>query len=70
MSAASCGEPAVAGSRMWSAIVVSLSLTHASVPVERRTQLGIVEGLVRFSCGVEDVEDLLEDMEHAFAGLD
>ena len=46
------------------------SMTHASVPAERRAQLGIVEGLVRFSCGVEDVEDLLEDMEHAFAGLD
>ena len=46
------------------------SMTHASVPAERRAQLGIVEGLVRFSCGVEDVDDLLEDMEHAFAGLD
>ncbi len=46
------------------------SLTHASVPAERRAQLGIVDGLVRFSCGVEDVDDLLEDMEHAFAGLD
>ena len=46
------------------------SMTHASVPAERRAQLGIVEGLVRFSCGVEDIDDLLEDMEHAFAGLD
>ena len=46
------------------------SMTHASVPAERRAQLGIVEGLVRFSCGVEDVEDLLEDMEQAFSALD
>lgn len=46
------------------------SMTHASVPADRRAQLGIVEGLVRFSCGVEDVEDLLEDLEHAFAALD
>jgi cystathionine beta-lyase/cystathionine gamma-synthase len=32
----------------------------------RRAQLGITEGLIRLSCGVEDVEDLLEDLEHAF----
>ncbi len=45
------------------------SMTHASVPPERRAGLGITEGLVRLSCGVEDVDDLLEDVEHAFAGL-
>jgi cystathionine beta-lyase/cystathionine gamma-synthase len=43
------------------------SMTHASVPPERRAQLGITEGLVRLSCGVEDVEDLLGDVEQAFA---
>jgi cystathionine beta-lyase/cystathionine gamma-synthase len=42
------------------------SMTHASVEPSRRAQLGITEGLVRLSCGVEDVEDLLEDLEHAF----
>jgi cystathionine gamma-lyase len=42
------------------------SMTHASVPAERRLELGITEGLVRLSCGVEDVEDLLSDLEHAF----
>jgi cystathionine beta-lyase/cystathionine gamma-synthase len=46
------------------------SMTHASVPPERRRELGILEGHVRLSCGVEDVEDLLEDLDHAFAGLD
>jgi len=45
------------------------SMTHASVPPERRAQLGITEGLVRFSCGVEDVDDLLEDLEQAFEGM-
>jgi cystathionine beta-lyase/cystathionine gamma-synthase len=35
------------------------SMTHASVPAERRAQLGITDGLVRLSCGVEDVGDLL-----------
>ena len=32
------------------------SMTHASVATERRAQLGITEGLIRLSCGVEDVE--------------
>ena len=42
------------------------SMTHASVPLEHRTQLGITDGLIRLSCGVEDVGDLLADLEHAF----
>ena len=45
------------------------SMTHASVPAERRDALGITDGLVRLSCGVEDVGDLLADVEQAFAGL-
>jgi cystathionine beta-lyase/cystathionine gamma-synthase len=40
-------------------------MTHASVPPEQRARLGITEGMVRLSCGVEDVEDLLEDLEQA-----
>ncbi|MDQ3696510.1 MAG: PLP-dependent aspartate aminotransferase family protein [Gemmatimonadota bacterium] len=44
-------------------------MTHASVPPERRARLGITDGLIRLSCGVEDVEDLLEDVEQAFEGL-
>jgi cystathionine beta-lyase/cystathionine gamma-synthase len=43
------------------------SMTHASVEPERRAHLGITEGLVRLSCGVEDVEDLLADVDRAFA---
>jgi cystathionine gamma-lyase len=43
------------------------SMTHASVPPERRTQLGITEGLIRLSCGVEDVDDLITDLDQAFA---
>ncbi len=45
------------------------SMTHASVELARRTQLGVTEGLIRLSCGVEDAEDLLEDLENAFTGL-
>jgi cystathionine beta-lyase/cystathionine gamma-synthase len=43
------------------------SMTHASVEPERRAHLGITEGLVRLSCGVEDVEDLLADVDRAFS---
>ncbi|MEP6729202.1 MAG: aminotransferase class V-fold PLP-dependent enzyme [bacterium] len=42
------------------------SMTHASVEPVRREHLGITEGLIRLSCGVEDVNDLLGDLEHAF----
>ncbi|MDR0788467.1 MAG: cystathionine gamma-synthase [Gemmatimonadota bacterium] len=41
------------------------TMTHASVPPERRARLGITDGLVRLSVGVEDVEDLLEDLDRA-----
>ena len=44
-------------------------MTHASVPLERRNQLGISEGLVRLSCGVEEQADLLADVERMFEGL-
>ena len=43
------------------------SMTHASVEPERRAQLGITEGLIRLSCGVEELDDLLGDVEQAFA---
>ena len=42
-------------------------MTHASVEPERRAALGITEGLIRLSCGVEDVGDLIADLEQAFA---
>jgi cystathionine beta-lyase/cystathionine gamma-synthase len=42
-------------------------MTHASVEPDRRAHLGISEGLVRLSCGVEDVDDLLADVERAFS---
>ncbi|HEX8725449.1 MAG TPA: PLP-dependent transferase [Gemmatimonadaceae bacterium] len=45
------------------------SMTHASVEPERRAALGITDGLIRLSCGVEDVGDLLADLERAFEGL-
>jgi cystathionine beta-lyase/cystathionine gamma-synthase len=46
------------------------SMTHASVPPERRAELGITDGMVRLSCGVEDVGDLLGDLEQAIDAAD
>jgi cystathionine beta-lyase/cystathionine gamma-synthase len=45
------------------------SMTHASVPAERRRELGLSDGMVRLSVGIEDVEDLLADLEHALAAV-
>ncbi|TXD38655.1 cystathionine gamma-synthase [Lujinxingia vulgaris] len=42
-------------------------MTHASVPVEVRAELGISDGLVRLSVGIEDVQDLLADLEQALS---
>ena len=39
-------------------------MTHASVPAERRAQLGITDNLVRLSVGVEDVNDLRLELQH------
>jgi cystathionine beta-lyase/cystathionine gamma-synthase len=48
-----------------SLVSVPALMTHASVPEERRAAMGITPGLVRFSVGIEDVDDLLEDLERA-----
>ena len=45
------------------------TMTHASVPPERRKQIGITDGMVRISAGIEDVNDLLEDLEQALTHL-
>ncbi|MGE0448597.1 MAG: PLP-dependent aspartate aminotransferase family protein [Vicinamibacterales bacterium] len=45
------------------------TMTHGSVPPDRRAALGISDGLVRVSAGLEDVEDLLADLEQALGRL-
>jgi cystathionine gamma-lyase/homocysteine desulfhydrase len=50
-----------------SLISVPARMTHASIPPERRAELGITDGLVRISVGVEDAEDLLVDLEQALS---
>jgi cystathionine beta-lyase/cystathionine gamma-synthase len=43
------------------------SMTHASVPRAMREAMGLTDSLVRLSVGIEDVEDLLEDLDRALA---
>jgi cystathionine gamma-lyase/cystathionine beta-lyase/cystathionine gamma-lyase/homocysteine desulfhydrase len=45
------------------------TMTHASVPAEHRNALGITDGLVRISAGLEDVEDLKEDLTQALRSV-
>ena len=40
-------------------------MTHASIPPESRAELGISDGLVRLSCGIEDTDDLIADLAQA-----
>ena len=41
------------------------SMTHASVPAERRQAIGLTDSLVRISAGIEDVDDLIADLKQA-----
>jgi len=45
------------------------SMTHASIPRQRRIEQGIKDTLIRMSVGIEDVEDLLDDLQRGFKGL-
>lgn len=43
------------------------TMTHGSIPKEVREKVGVVDSLLRLSVGVEDVDDLLEDLNQALA---
>lgn len=44
-------------------------MTHASVPPEERRKIGLADGLIRLSVGIENEDDLLEDVEQAFGKI-
>ncbi|HEX7063777.1 MAG TPA: bifunctional cystathionine gamma-lyase/homocysteine desulfhydrase [Bacillales bacterium] len=50
-----------------SLISVPAKMTHASIPKARREELGVTDGLIRVSVGLEDAEDLIEDLKQALA---
>ena len=43
------------------------TMTHKSIPAEKRRAAGVADGLIRLSVGLEDVDDLIRDLEQAFA---
>jgi cystathionine beta-lyase/cystathionine gamma-synthase len=45
------------------------SMTHASIPQAERVAVGITNGLVRFSVGIEDADDLIEDIQNSLNNL-
>jgi len=45
------------------------TMTHASVPAEMRQRVGITDGLVRLSVGIEDAEDLIADLDFALSKI-
>lgn len=48
-----------------SLISLPAKMTHASIPADRRQELGITDGLIRISVGIEDADDLIEDLQQA-----
>jgi methionine-gamma-lyase len=46
------------------------STTHSGVPAELRARIGVTEGLIRLSVGIERVDDLIADLAQALAQLD
>ena len=47
-----CGHPA--------------TMTHASIPAEEREKSGVTDSLIRLSIGIEDIDDLIDDLKNAF----
>lgn len=45
------------------------TMTHGSVPADIKLAMGLTEGMVRLSCGIEDAEDLVADVEQALVGI-
>jgi cystathionine beta-lyase/cystathionine gamma-synthase len=45
------------------------TMTHAALGQEGRRQIGLTDGMVRLSVGIEDVEDIIEDLDQALAAI-
>ena len=50
-----------------SLIELPARMTHASIPADRRAELGVTDGLIRISVGIEDADDLIADLQQAMA---
>jgi cystathionine beta-lyase/cystathionine gamma-synthase len=45
------------------------TMTHAALGEKGRKAIGITDGMVRISVGIEDVEDIIDDLDHAMNGI-
>ena len=45
------------------------TMTHASIPKAEREKIGLADGLVRFSVGIEDIEDIIEDLTNGLNSI-
>ena len=52
-----------------SLVEVPATMTHASIPADRRRAAGLADGLVRFSVGIESAQDLADDIDRALARI-
>ena len=52
-----------------SLVTHSVTMTHADIPRDERMAVGITDGLVRLSTGLESAEDLIDDLKQALDGL-
>lgn len=52
-----------------SLLCVPSEMTHKSIPREKRIQSGITDSLIRLSCGIEEADDLINDLKNAFAAI-
>jgi cystathionine gamma-lyase len=43
------------------------TMTHASIPREERLKVGLLDSLIRLSVGIEDADDLIQDLKEALA---
>jgi len=50
---------------VFTSVLHPASASHRDLPLERRTELGITEGLVRISAGIENINDIIADIEQA-----
>jgi cystathionine gamma-synthase/methionine-gamma-lyase len=57
--------PATSLGDVYSLVMYPAHSSHRALTPEERAQIGIGEGLVRFSVGIEDVEDIIADLEQA-----
>ena len=44
-------------------------MTHKTIPAEKRKAAGVTDSLIRLSVGLEEVEDLIRDVEHALSSI-